>query len=184
MKEIKLTTVILKTTIVHTVTYFLVGILAFTLLDYAGKFADPTVANLMRQTNDPLVAGGTLFQVLRGILFGIAFYLLREIVFDRRNGWLILWLVLLIVGILSPFGASPGFIEGMVYTILPMWFHVAGLPEVIIQAFLLAFFSCYWINHPEKKWLSWVFGIVFALGLLMSTMGVLAGLGIIQAPAQ
>ena len=182
MREYTFVSVTLKTAIIHTVTYFLMGLLAFTFLDYAGKFADPTVANLMRQTNDPLVAGGPLFQVLRGILFGIAFYALREIVLARKNGWLILWLVLVIVGILSPFGASPGSIEGIIYTVLPLWFHVMGLPEVVIQALLLAFLTYYWINHPEKKWLGWVFGITFALGILLSTMGVLAGLGILQAP--
>lgn len=182
MRQYTFVAVILKTAIVHTVTYFLMGLLAYTFLDYAGTYADPTVAKLMRQTNDPLVAGGPLFQVLRGILFGIAFYALREIVFARKNGWLILWLVLVTVGVLSPFGASPGSIEGIIYTILPMWFHLMGLPEVVIQALLLAFLTYYWVNHPEKKWLGWVFGITFALGLLMSTMGVLAGLGILPAP--
>jgi len=183
VREYTFTSITLKTTLIHTVTYFLIGVLAFTFLDYAGKYADPTVANLMRQTNDPLVAGGPLFQVLRGILFGLTFYPLREIVFARKHGWLILWLVLVVVGILSPFGPSPSSIEGMLYTILPMWFHIIGLPEVVIQALLLAFLSHYWINHPEKKWLGWVFGIAFALVLLLSTMGILAGLGILPTPA-
>ena len=180
--EFTFKSITIKTTIIHTVTYFLMGLLAFTFLDYSSKYADPTIANLMRQTSDPLVSSGPLFQVLRGILFGIAFYLLREIVFARKKGWLILWLVLIIVGILSPFGASPGSIEGMIYTVLPMWFHTTGLPEVVIQALLLAFLTHYWVRHPEKKWLGWFFGIVFVLVLLMSTMGILAGLGIVQTP--
>ncbi len=179
MRNSPLTSIILKTTIVHTVTYFLMGLLALSIFDYAGRFADPTVANLMRQTNDPLVASGPLFQVVRGLLFGIAFYPLREIVFARKSGWRILWLVLVVVGILAPFGAAPSSIEGMIYTILPISFHLIGLPEVVIQALLLAFLSHYWINHPEKKWLTWVFGIAFTLVLLLSTLGVLAGLGIL-----
>ncbi|MBK7781302.1 MAG: hypothetical protein IPJ58_11150 [Ardenticatenia bacterium] len=173
----------LKVVIVHTVTYFLMGLLAFTLLDYAGRFADPAVATFMRQASDPWVASGPLFQVLRGLLFGIAFYPLREIVFARKHGWLVLWLVLVVVGILAPFGAAPSSIEGMIYTILPISFHVMGLPEVVIQAFLLAFLSHYWINHPEKKWLDWVLGVAFISVLLLSTVGVLAGLGFIpQTP--
>ncbi len=179
MRNSPLTSIILKTTIVHTVTYFLMGLLALSIFDYAGRFADPTVANLMRQTNDPLVASGPLFQVVRGLLFGIAFYPLREIVFARKSGWLMLWLVLVVVGVLAPFGAAPSSIEGMIYTILPISFHLIGLPEVVIQALLLAFLSHYWINHPEKKWLTWVFGIAFTLVLLLSTLGVLAGLGIL-----
>jgi hypothetical protein len=182
MKEQSFASIALKTIVVHTVTYFLVGLFAFTLLDYTGKYADPSVANLMRHTSDPLVAGGTLFQVLRGFLFGLVFYSLREIVFARKNGWPVLWLTLMVVGILSPFGAAPSSIEGMVYTRLPMWFHIAGLPEVIIQAFLLAFLTYYWVNHPEKKWIGWIFVVAFVLAVLMSTMGLLAGLGILQKP--
>jgi len=182
--EFTFKSITIKTTIIHTITYFLVGLIAFTFLDYANKFADPTVAKLMRQTTDPIVASGPLFQVIRGFFFGLAFYFLRTVVFARKNGWLILWAVLVIVGILSPFGASPGSIEGMIYTILPMWFHIVGLPEIIMQAFLLAYITFYWVNHPEKRWLGWLAGILFILALLMSTMGILAGLGILQTPNQ
>jgi hypothetical protein len=171
----------LKSTIVHTVSYFVIGLLALTFLDYSAKFADPIVANVFRQTDHPLVAAGPLFQVLRGFLFGIAFYFLREIIFPRKYGWLTLWLVLVIVGILSPFGAAPSSIEGMIFTVLPAWFHLVGYPEVVVQAGLLAFLTHYWVNHPEKKWLNWVFGIIFVLSVLMSSLGILAALGMLPA---
>jgi hypothetical protein len=150
-------------------------------LDYSAKFADPIVANMFRQTDHPLVAAGPLFQVLRGFLFGVVFYFLREIIFPRKHGWLTLWLVLVIVGILSPFGAAPSSIEGMIYTVLPTWFHIVGYPEVFVQAGLLAFLTHYWVNHPEKKWLNWVFGIIFVLCILMSSLGILAALGMLPA---
>ena len=182
--ELTFKSIVIKTTIIHTVTYTAVGLIAFYLLDYATIFADPTVAKFMRQTTNPIVASGPLLQVIRGFLFGLAFYSLRSIVFAHKNGWLVLWGVLVIVGILSPFGASPGSIEGMIYTILPMWFHILGLPEILLQAFLLAFMTFYWVNHPEKRWLGWLAGILFILVLLMSTLGILAGLGILQVPKQ
>jgi hypothetical protein len=169
----------LKATIVHTVSYFVVGLLAFTFFDYSTKFADPIVANMFRQTDHPLVAAGPLFQVLRGFLFGVVFYFLREMIFPRKHGWLILWLVLIIVGILSPFGAAPSSIEGMVYTVLPSWFHIVGLPEILVKSGLLAFLTHYWVNHPEKKWLNWIFGITFILTILMSSLGILAALGML-----
>jgi hypothetical protein len=92
MKENKfsLSAISIKSTIVHTVSYFVIGILALTFLDYSAKFADPIVANMFRQTDHPLVAAGPLFQVLRGFLFGVVFYFLREIIFPRKNGWLLL----------------------------------------------------------------------------------------------
>lgn len=183
MKETQFTPIVLKTIVVHTVTYFLVGLVAFAFLDYASKYADPMVAVLMRQTDEPLVASGPLFQIVRGFLFGLVLYWLRDIVFGRRYGWLILWLVLVIVGQLSPFGAAPGSIEGLIYTNLPLWFHLSGLPEIVIQALLFALLTCYWVKHPEKRWLSWALVIAFVAVVLLATMGVLGALGILPTPA-
>jgi hypothetical protein len=171
-----------KTVLVHTVTYFLMGLIAFSLFNYSAKYADPVLGNFMRQTSHPLVAAGPLFQIIRGILFGVVFYLLKEVVFDQKHGWLVLWLMLFIVGVLSPFGPSPGSIEGMVYTTIPLDFHLTGLPEVTFQSLLLAWFTFFWVNHPEKKWFNWVFMVLFVLAILMSVMGVLAALGIIIQP--
>jgi bacteriorhodopsin len=67
----------------------------------------------------------------------------------------------------------------MIYTVLPTWFHIVGYPEIIVQAGLLAFLTHYWVNHPEKKWLNWVFGIIFVLCILMSSLGILDALGML-----
>jgi hypothetical protein len=181
MKSLSFSSITWKTVIVHTVTYFLVGFIAFTFLDYSAKYADTVVANLMRQTDHPLVAAGPSFQIIRGFLFGIVFYLLRNCIFNSKRGWLVLWAMLVIVGIVSPFGAAPSSIEGLLYTVLPTWFHLAGFPEVFIQAGLLAFLTHYWVNHPEKKWLNWVLGILFGIVLLLSLFGLLAALNVLPA---
>ncbi len=73
MKRPSFTSIALKTTALHTVTYFIVGFLSFTLLDYTAKYADPAIASFVRQTDHPLVAAGPFFQILRGFLFGMAF---------------------------------------------------------------------------------------------------------------
>lgn len=172
-----------KTTLVHTVTYFFVGLLSFLLLDYSSNYADPAVSASLRQTNHPMVTAGPLFQVLRGFLFGSVFYVLRDILFSKPRGWTTIWLVLIFIGILSPFSAAPGSIEGVVYSTLPMWFHIMSLPELFIQSFLLAFLTHYWVNHPEKKWLSISFGIVFAIVTLLALLGILAALGFLPSPA-
>jgi len=181
MKQFSFSSIALKTTLVHTVTYFIIGLLSFTILDYSAKYADPIVANFMRQTDHPLVALGPLFQVLRGFLFGIVFYALRDIIFTQKRGWLTLWLVLVIVGILSPFGPAPGSIEGILYTVMPVWFHIAGFPEVFIQSGLLALLTHYWVNHPEMRWLNWSFGIAFVIVVLLSTLGTLSALGVLPS---
>ena len=114
-RRITLLEVTIKSIAVHTVTYFFIGLLAFQILDYAKQFADPQVRIFMRQTSDPIVMMGPVLQPIRGFLFGIVFFLLREVFFKRRQGWLVMWLMLVIVGILSTFGAAPGSIEGMIY---------------------------------------------------------------------
>ena len=181
MKQPSFATILFKTASVHTVTYFIIGLLSFTFLDYTAKYADPAVANFVRQTDHPLVAAGPFFQILRGFLFGIAVYALRESIFPHKRGWLTLWLALVIIGIFSPFGAAPSSIEGMIYTVLPVWFHVVNFPEIFIQSGLLAFLATYWINHPEKKWLNWSLGIITAAVVLLSLLGALSAFGFLPS---
>jgi hypothetical protein len=182
MNKYSFSSIVYRTTVIHTVTYFVIGILSFMFFAYSLKYADPAVAVTLRQTNDPIVTAGPLFQVLRGFLFGIAFYKLRDWLFPRQRGWLALWLVLLIVGILSPFSAAPGSIEGVVYSTLPLWFHLMSLPELVIQSFLLAVLTHYWVNHPEKRWLNILMTILFVIIVSLAFLGVLAALGFLPAP--
>jgi hypothetical protein len=167
--------VIVKTTVTHTVTYFVIGLAAFWCFDYARKFAEPGVRSLMRQTGEPLVMAGPLFQPIRGLLFGLVFYLLRQPLFADRAGWLVLWLVLVVVGVLGTFGPAPGSLEGMVYTTLPFRFHLESLPEIVVQSLALAAVLWYWVNHPGRRWLSWALGVAFAVVLLLPALGLLAG---------
>ena len=167
--------VTVKTLVTHTVTYFIVGLLASLLLDYARFFAESNLNLIMRPTSDPWVMAGPLFQPVRGILFGIVFYLLREPFFEKKNGWLVMWLVLVLVGIIGVFGPAPGSVEGMIYTVFPLSVHLRSLPELLLQSLFLSLLLFYWINHPEKRWLNWVMGIAFALVMALPLLGLLAG---------
>jgi hypothetical protein len=167
--------VTVKAAVTHTVTYFVMGLLASTIFDYGRLYAETSLNLLMRQTSEPLVMAGPLFQPLRGILFGIVFFLLRDILFRGENGWLVMWIVLVVLGIISPFGPTPGSIEGMIYTIIPIEIQLKGLPEVLLQALVLSVVLVYWVNHPERKWLNWTMGTAFCLIMLMPTLGLLMG---------
>ena len=164
-----------KTIVAHTVTYFLVGWAALWCFDYARTFAEPGVRSLMRPTGEPLVMAGPLVQPLRGLLFGVVFYLLRAPLFGGRSGWLVLWLALVVVGILGTFGPAPGSLEGMVYTTLPLRFHLGSLPEIVVQSLALAALLWYWVNGPAKGWLTWGLGVAFVAALLLPALGLLAG---------
>ena len=162
-----------KTSVAHTVTYFLMGLLASTLFSYAGQFALPYLACWMRQTNEPLVMAGSLLQPIRGLIFALVFYPLRETFFTKKNGWLLMAWTLVALGILATFGSAPGSIEGMIYTRIPLLLQLQGWLEVVPQALLLSGLLAYWVNHPEKKWLTWALGLAFVLMCLLLVVGLL-----------
>jgi hypothetical protein len=168
-----LTAIALRTMVVHTVTYFIAGLLAFTLLDYSARFTEPPLSYLMRQTDDPVVAAAVLFQPLRGLLFGLVFYLLRGCIFGRRGGWAVAWAMLVIVGIFSTFGPAPGSLEGLVFTLIPVSQQVFGLIEVIMQALLLSVVTVYWVEHRSNRWLNVVMAVAFVIVLLIPALGLL-----------
>ena len=185
MKENQITLLglVLKAIAAHTITYFLVGLAALNIFDYATQFAQTEVRTFMRQTNDPIVALGPALQPIRGILFALAFYPLREILFRRKNGWLVTWWLLVSLGILSTFGPTPGSVEGIIYTTLPITEQFSGgMLEILTQSFLFSVLLYYWVNHPEQRWMNWLLGIVFALVVLMSLMGYLVATGSIAIP--
>lgn len=165
----------LKTVATHTVTYFVAGVLAYTLGGYAETFSEPPLSYLMRPTSDPLVVAGPLFQPIRGVIFALAFYPLRSVLFGTKRGWLILWWLLIALGMLSTFGPAPGSVEGLVYTIIAPMSQILGLWEVLLQSFLFSAVLCYWVNHPGKRWLDWTLGVVFFVIVALSVMGLLFG---------
>jgi hypothetical protein len=76
-------------------------------------------------------------------------------------------------------------VEGAIYTTLPLadQFLSGGMLEVLTQSFLFSMLLYYWVNHPEKRWLNWLLGILFVLVLLMSALGYLAATGAMPVPA-
>ena len=174
-KQLSLSVLTLKTVVVHTITYFAAGILAYTLGGYEKTFSEPPLSYLMRPTSDPLVMAGPLFQPIRGIIFGLALYPLRSVLFGQRRGWLILWWLLLALGVLSTFGPSPGSVEGLIYTIIPPLSQMLGLWEVLLQSLLFSFVLFYWVNNPGKRSLNWTLGAAFFIVMILPVLGLLVG---------
>jgi hypothetical protein len=172
-KSPTLSSLLVRTIVVHTITYFTMGVIASRFLNYAEIFARPEMVSWMRQFNDPILRAGPLLQPIRGVVFALAFYPLRECLFVKKQGWLIMWWTLVALGILSTFGPAWGSIEGMIYTVIPIKRQMIGWLEVIPQALLLSVILHYWITHPEKWWLNWLLGSLFLLVLLPSMLGVL-----------
>ena len=173
-KRLNLSSLTVKAVIVHTITYFIAGALAYTLGDYETTFSQPPLSYFMRPTSDPWVMAGPLFQPVRGGIFALAFYPLRKVLFAKRGGWLTLWWLLFALGVLSTFGPGPGSVEGLIYTTIPPLGQMLGLWEVLLQSFLLSIVLFYWVNHPGKQWLGWTLGIAFSIVMILPMLGLLS----------
>jgi hypothetical protein len=173
--KVGLPRLMLQTVVVHTTTYFVVGVLAYTLGDYEKAHTQPPLSYFMRPTTDPLVMAGPLLQPIRGIIFASALYPLRHVLFEARRGWLILWWLLVALGILSTFGAAPGSVEGLIYTIISPRAQIFGLWEVLVQSLFFSVILVYWVHHPGKRWLNGMLGVAFAVVLILPLLGLLVG---------
>ncbi|WP_348261922.1 hypothetical protein P8935_19225 [Telmatobacter sp. DSM 110680] len=148
-----------KTIACHSITYMIVGALAYHFLHYADFINNPCSG--MRPTTSLWLILGVPLQVFRGVLFASVFYFFREQLFGRKYGWLMMAWLLVGIGILGTFAAPAGSLEGFIYTTTPFWMQVRGYLEIVTQALLLAALLCYWVNHPGKKWLNWGLGVVY-----------------------
>ncbi len=166
--------ILYRTIISHTVTYFATGVIGSIFLDYSTRMIRPDVAPIIRKMTDPILMASPLFQPIRAALLAIVFYLLRDVLFRNRKGWLIMWCTLVVVGILTPFSASWGGIEGMIFFNFPLWDHIVGWPEVFSQTLLLSVILTYWVDHPKSKRLRTIMLVVFILTMLLPIVALLA----------
>ncbi len=165
--------ILYRTMITHTVTYFAVGVLAAILLDYSTRMIRPDVAPLIRKMTDPILIAGPLFQPFRAALLAVVFYLFRDVLFSNRKGWLILWCLLVVIGILTPFSASWGGVEGMIFFKIPLWDHIVGWPEVFSQTLFLSVILTYWVNHPKSRRLRVILFVGFILAMVLPIIALL-----------
>ncbi|MDY2881949.1 MAG: hypothetical protein SOT71_04785 [Romboutsia timonensis] len=138
---------ILKITGIHILTYIFCGIIFSTLFNYDSLFAMNGVGEFMKEVGGTSTLIGPLVQVIRGILFGIVLLLIKDTFMERKYGWLKLWIILSIVGIINTPAPAPFSIEGIVYTKLPLEFHLKGAPEILVQTLLFSYLSA----KPSSK---------------------------------
>jgi len=161
-----------KTVVCHTITYFVMGLLAYHFLHYADFINSPNSG--LRPTTSLWVMLGTPMQALRGVLFASVFYAFRAQLFGRKNGWLLMAWMLIGIGILGTFAAPAGSLEGFIYTTMPFLSQIKGYLEIVTQALLLSALLCYWVNHPGKKWLMWVLVAAYAIAVGLPMLALVA----------
>lgn len=153
-----------KTAVAHTVSYFVVGAIAYQLLTkqfYEG--ARPIFSTFMRTPAEPALWKHVMTwfipgQVLRGCLFAVALYPF----FDMLNSWswskrfITISGVYLVVGYWASAVAAPGTIDGLIYMrpeITPSA-HLMVQPEIVIQGLILGAWLGRWMAprvHAEKR---------------------------------
>ncbi|MBW2465337.1 MAG: hypothetical protein JRH11_27060 [Deltaproteobacteria bacterium] len=116
------------------------------------------------------------------MVFAAVLWPFREVFLENEAsqwpGFFKLWLLLVGIGILSPYGPSPGSIEGVIYTKISARHHLFGLPEVLAQSAAFTFFLTKWCKRPHRAW-----GIAFGIGGILVVLVSLAALFLQPPPA-
>jgi len=140
-----------KSIVVHTLTYFVTGLIMSNFFNYGQLFEQDIIKDFMRPIDSPYVFVGPFLQPLRGLLFAIGLWPIRNLILEKKNGWLILWSIMVIFGILSTPAAAPCSIEGILYTKLPIWYHLIGLPEILLQTLIFSWVLVWWDKQEYLK---------------------------------
>lgn len=129
---------------VHVVVYVVVGLIFMNLMNYEELFKTNVVFSNFRPMDSPIVRATILFQILRGLMFALILYPFRERIVNSKWGWLMLFFVLYGFTCLGAINATPGSIEGFIYTKVSLRDHLNGMPEVIVQSLGIATLFWWW----------------------------------------
>lgn len=127
-----------KVTVFHVLTYIVCGIIFSALFNYKELFNEGCMAYYMQPVESTRTLIGPLFQVVRGVIFGCVLLLLRDFIRTEKWGFLKLYALIFVFGIINTPGPAPSSIEGMIYTQTPWMVHLKGAPEIIVQTFIFA----------------------------------------------
>lgn len=159
----------------HMLTYFVVGLIAFTLLNYRDVYSNTDLRFLMRPTSSPWVAVGPALQVIRGLLFALVLYPFAGRFLAAGRGTFLLWGLFLGLAILGPAGPAPSSLEGVIYTKLPLSLHLLGLPEIVLQTLVFSAGLVAWCRQPAR-WMNVVAVVGVVIVVLLSGAGILAAI--------
>ena len=170
-----------RVTLVHFLSYSLVGALFFALglnvIVFYESNPDPAMQGyqeIFRATDSVLVTAGPLFNIIRGLLFGLVLYPFRDTLITRKWGWAYLWALFLVLALFSTIGPGPGSIEGLIYTHVPLRHHLLTPWEGVLQTLAFSVVLIWWEKSTSKR---------LSLILVLISIMLLAGIvmGIIQA---
>lgn len=140
-----------KVIVTHTVTYFVFGLVMSNAFHYERLFQQDIIKDFMRPIDSPYVFAGPFLQPIRGLLFAIGLWPIRNFILGKKNGWLIVWNIFATFGILSTPAAAPCSVEGVIYSKLPLWYHLIGLPEIMLQTLIFSLALVWWEKRQYRE---------------------------------
>lgn len=129
---------VVTTTIYHLITYFIFGFIASSVFNYKQFFELPIIQDYYKAFGSVSNLLGPLIQIVRGLLFGLVLLPFVGFLKETKFGWLYLWFLFVGIGIIGTPAAAPASIEGLIYTKIPLWFHLIGLPEILCQTLVFS----------------------------------------------
>ncbi|MDY0020605.1 MAG: hypothetical protein RBT47_11440 [Anaerolineae bacterium] len=140
-----------KCIVAHVVTYFFFGLIMSNVFHYGQLFQQEIIRDFMRPLDSPYVTIGPFLQPLRGLLFAVALWPIRSLILEKKHGWLIVWNLIVMLGILSTPAAAPCSVEGVLYSKLPLWYHLLGLPEIVLQTLAFSLILVGWDQWQSRQ---------------------------------
>jgi hypothetical protein len=134
--------------VVHTLIYIITGLIFQNYLNYDPQFTSSVLYNNFREIDSFIIRFAPIFQLMRGIFIGLIIYPVYGGIVKSQYSWLKLFALLWGLTLIGAVAATPGSIEGFIYTKIPVIEHLVGLPEVTLQAFL---FSIIFIKWDKKN---------------------------------
>lgn len=131
----------------HVITYLFFGLISMYLFSYEENFATSDAYTHFRSLDSPIVQAAALIQILRGAFFALILYPFYHVIVHSERGWLKLFGLLWGLTLIGAVNATPGSIEGFIYTTASLKEHLLGMPEVTTQMLAFSWLFVYW----EKK---------------------------------
>ena len=170
-----------KITYSHTIAYFIAGVLAMNIMDYANFFS-LEINSFMRPLEAPIIGIAPLLQIFRGFCIGLILLPLRKTFFEDKRCLLKLGLLMIGFSLLFTFAAAPGSFEGFIYTIIPVKNQIIGYPEAIVYFSLFILLLHVSNKYGHKKIINISAIAVMVLIGFMSIMGFMVKAGKINIP--
>lgn len=125
---------------IHVFTYLICGVIFSALFHYDALYQQGNVKYFMWPVGSSSNLIGPAFQIVRGLLFGVILLFLKSVM-QQKGGWFKLWIIIAGIGIINTPGPTPCSIEGLIYTQLPLEFHLKAAPEILAQTLLFSYLA-------------------------------------------